>query len=177
MDLEKLFAERQSTREYCDKPVDDKTLERICRLSTYAPSAINAQPYKLYAISGKKAKEFAKNIQPHGRNGWASECTAFIVIEEREPVEIRRGEKVISNAPFIENDIGILAAYLTLAAENEGVQSCIAGLRDEKGIAEFLHLKDGTRFPLIVALGYKAEGYALREKQRREFKQTYTLIK
>lgn len=177
MDLEQLYLQRQSTREYCEKPVADETLERICRLATLAPSAVNAQPYKLYAINGPKAKSFAKNIQPHGRNGWADGCTAFIVICEREPVEIRRGDKRISNAPFIQNDVGILSAYITLAAENEGVQSCIVGLRDEDGIASFIGLPQGTRFPLVIALGYKADGYAVREKQRRDFNETYALIK
>lgn len=177
MGIEKLFAARQSTREYSEKSIDDATLERICRLATYAPSAINAQPYKMYAVNGEKAKKFAANVQPYGRNAWADGCAAFIVIEELAPVEIRRGDKVISNAEFIGNDVGILSAYIALAAESLGVQSCIIGLRDEKAIADFLHLPENTRFPLIIALGYKAEGYPVREKQRRDFSETYTLIK
>ena len=177
MELEKLFAARQSTREYDSRQIDDETLKRICRLATYAPSAVNAQPYKMYAVSGEKAKKFAVNVQPYGRNVWADECAAFIVIQQLAPVEIRRGDNVISNAEFIANGVGILSAYIALAAESEGVQSCIIGLRDEKGIAEFLNLPQGTRFPLIIALGYKADGYPLREKQRRDLNETYTLIK
>ncbi len=177
MNLEKLFLTRQSTREFSDRKVTDEEIENICRLAHLAPSAINGQPYKLYGINGKKAKEFAVNIQKNGANKWADGAAAFIVIEQTEPVEIHRGERVVSNAPFIANDIGILAAYITLAAETSGVQSCIVGLRDEEAIAKFLNLPVGTRFPLIIALGHAAENYPVREKQRKSFDEIYKLIK
>lgn len=177
MNLEELFRTRQSTREFCDKPVPDGTLEKICRLAALAPSAINAQPWDMFAINGAKAKEFAHLVQKGGANGWADGAKAFIVIKERPAHSVDRGERVVSNAEFIPNDIGILVAYLTLAAEDAGVQSCIIGLRDEDGIADFLGLPKGTAFPLVVALGYKAKNYPLREKRRREFEQNYKLIK
>ncbi len=177
MELEQLFLTRQSTREYGDEPVTDEQLEQICRLGTLAPSAINGQPYRLYAINGEKAKEFAVNIQIKGANKWADSAAAYIVIEQSKPIFIDRGERVVSNESFIGNDIGILTAYIVLAAENIGVQSCIVGLRDEKGIAKFLNLPEGTPFPLVIALGHKSEGYAVREKNRHNFDEVYKLIK
>lgn len=177
MNLEKLFLTRQSTREFSEKPVDDETLEKICRLATLAPSAVNMQPYNLYAINGEKAKEFTKFVQKDGANDWADGCPAYIVIQAREPQALVRGERRISNEPFIGNDVGILAAYAVLAAEDSGVQTCIIGLRDEEGIAKFLSLPKGTPFPLVIAVGYAAEGYAVREKRRRNFKDTFKLIK
>lgn len=178
MDIEQLFLKRQSTREFSDKEITDGELEKICRLATLAPSAVNAQPYNLYAINGAAAKKFTRHVQIHGRNGWADTCTAYIVIQSREPIEIQRGGNVrITNAPFIENDVGIIAAYVTLAAESLDIQSCIIGLRDEDGIADFLKLERGARFPLVIALGHAKDGYPVREKSRREFNQTYKLIK
>lgn len=177
MTLEQLFLKRQSTREFSDAPVTDGDIEKICRLAFLAPSAVNAQPYRLYAVNGDKAKLFKKNIQMQGANAWADTAAAYIVIEELEPVTIGRGERNISNAPFIENDAGILAAYLALAAEDTGVQSCIVGLRDEKGIAEFLGLPENTKFPLIIALGHAADGYPVRAKIRRPFEECFKLIK
>ena len=175
--LESLFLKRQSTREFSKEPVTDKQLEEICRLSQLAPSAINAQPYRMYAVAGEKAKQFVKNIQIGGANGWADTATAFIVIEQLAPTEIKRDTRTISNAPFIENDIGILAAFIALAAEDVGVQNCIVGLRDEKAIAQFLSLPEDTRFPLIIALGHAAEGYTVRRKMRKPFEEKFKLIK
>lgn len=177
MSIEELFLKRQSTREYSDEPITDEELERICRLATLAPSAVNAQPWKLYAINGQRAKEFTKNVQLRGANGWADGVTAYIVIEQLEPFSVMRGERKVSNEEFIPNDIGILTAYLTLAAEDMDIQTCIIGLRDEKGIAKFLGLDENSRFPLVIALGHKLDGYELREKRRRDFNEVYKLIK
>ena len=177
MNLEELFLKRQSTRDYSDGQITEAELREICRLAVLAPSAINAQPYNLYAICGEKANSFRPLIQVGGANTWADTCPAFLVIESRAPLEITRGERKITNEPFIGNDIGILSAYITLAAENMDIQSCIVGLRDESGIAKFLGLPDGTPFPLIIALGHKKEGYPQREKKRRDLNETLHIIK
>lgn len=177
MNLEELFVKRQSTREFSDKEIADETLEKICRLAVLAPSAINAQPWNLYAVNGAKAKEFIKFVQKDGANAWADGVKAFIVIEQRAPHAIMRGDRRISNESFIPNDIGILSAYIALAAEDLGVQSCIIGLRDEKAIAKFLNLPAGTPFPLVIALGYKKDDCPVREKRRRQFELNYKLIK
>lgn len=177
MDLEKLFLTRQSTREYSDRPVSDEDLLEICRLAKLAPSAINSQPYKLYAINGEKAKAFAKNVQILGSNKWASGCAAFIVIEQGKPPILERlGQKITKNE-FVPIDIGILSGFITLAAENMGIQTCILGMRDEKGIAEFLGLKEDAKFPLVIAVGYAAEGYPVREKKRKDFDDNVKLVK
>lgn len=177
MNLEELFLKRQSTRDYSDENVTEEELKEICRLAILAPSAINAQPYNLYVICGQKAKLFSPLVQVRGANSWASNCPAFIVIEQRKPFEVTRGERKVTNEPFIGNDIGILSAYIALAAEDMDIQTCIVGLRDESGIAKFLGLPDGTPFPLVIALGHKKEGYPVREKNRRDFNQTVHVVK
>lgn len=175
--IERLFDARRSTRDYSQTQIPDEVLEKICKLSTLAPSAINAQPWKLYAITGEKAKQFTPLVQKNGANGWASCVPAYVVIESLPPHAIMRGERRVTNEPFIPNDIGILTAYLTLAAEDNGVQSCIIGLRDEEGIAEFLGLPKGTPFPLVVALGYATENCPVSPKRRRDFNKVFSLIK
>ncbi len=177
MNLEELFLKRQSTRDYSDEEVTEEQLREICRLAVLAPSAINAQPYNLYVICGKKAKEFRPLIQIKGANSWADNCPAFIVIEERAPFAFQRGERKVTNEPFIANDVGILSAYIALAAENMDIQTCIVGLRDESGIAKFLNLPEGTSFPLVIAVGHKKEGYPVREKNRRNLDETLHIIK
>lgn len=177
MDLEQLYTTRQSTREYSDRPVSDEDLSTICRLAQTAPSAVNSQPYKLYAVNGEKAKTFSKFVQVLGGNKWASNCPAFIAIEEGKPgIVVRAGMKLLKQE-FVPIDIGILSAYIVLAAENLGLQTCILGMRDEKAIAQFLELKKDTKFPLVIAVGYAPEGYPIREKKRKDFEDFYKLIK
>ena len=123
MSIEQLFLKRQSTREYSDAPVSDEQLEEICRLATLAPSAVNSQPYKLYAVNGEKAKQFAKNVQILGSNKWASSCPSFIVIQEGKPAIVERLGQRLLKTEFLPIDVGILSAYIVLAAEDMGLQT------------------------------------------------------
>lgn len=177
MELEELFLKRQSTREYSERAVSDSDLERVCRLAQTAPSAVNSQPYKVYAVNGEKAKEFARFVQIMGGNKWASSCPAFIAIEAGKPAIVERLGQRLLKTEFLPIDIGILSAFITIAAEDTGLQTCILGMRDEKAIANFLGAPEGTKYPLVIAVGYAADGYPVREKKRRPFEEFYTLVK
>ena len=177
MDLEKLYLKRQSTRKYSDTPVTDAELERICSLAALAPSAKNSQPWKMFALNGDKAKQFAPCVQMNGSNGWTSGCPAFIAIElNRSKFEETIAQK-FTFADFAGNDIGLLTAYLVLAAEDMGLQTCILGIRNEDKIADFLKEPKGSRFPLVIAVGHAAEGYELRPKDRKPLEDVFKLIK
>lgn len=155
----------------------DAELEEICRLGTLAPSAKNSQPWKMFAVNGEKAKEFAGCVQLLGSNKWASSCPAFIAIElNRSKFDEKIAER-FTFADFAGNDIGLLTAYIVLAAENMGLQTCILGIRNEKAIAQFLGEPEGTRFPLVVAVGHAEEGYEIRPKDRKPFDEVFKLIK
>lgn len=178
MDLEQLYSKRQSTREYNpEKHVSEEDLIKICRLAKKAPSAVNSQPYKLHIITGEKARPFSKYVQVLGSNKWATDCPAFIAIEEGKPAVLERLGQRLIKTEFVPIDIGIITAYIVLAAEDMGIQTCILGMRDEKGISEFLGLKEKSKFPLVIALGYAKEGYPVREKNRRSFEDTVTITK
>lgn len=178
MDLEELFLKRQSTREFDpNRAVSDEDLTEICRLAKLAPSAVNSQPYKMHAVTGGKAKKFAGFVQIMGGNKWAADCPAFIAIEQGKPPIVERLGQKIAKTEFVPIDVGILAAYIVLAAENMGIQSCIIGMRNEKAIAEFLNVKADTKFPLVIALGYARDGYAVREKKRVAMEENFDLVK
>ena len=177
MNLEELYLKRQSTRKYSSRPVADEDLEKICRMGTLAPSAKNSQPWKMFAINGEKAKEFARNVQLFGANKWASDCPAFIAIKLNRSRMSEKIAEIFTFADFSGNDIGLLTAYIVLAAEEMGLQTCILGIRSEKAIAEFLGEPKGTKFPLVLAVGYAEEGYPIREKTRKPFEEAFELVK
>ena len=54
-------------------------------------------------------------------------------------------------------DLGIAAAHLTLAAEAEGLGSCMIGYFDEQKIKRLVGIPRRRRLPLIVTLGYPAK--------------------
>ena len=177
MELEQLYLKRQSTRKYSGEEVTDGQLEEICKLGALAPSAKNSQPWKMFAINGAKAKEFSACVQMFGANKWASNCPAFIAVELNRSKLVEKIAERFTFADFAGNDIGLLTAYITLAAENMGLQTCILGIRNEKEIADFLGEPEGTKFPLVIAVGHAEEGYPVREKDRKPFEEVFKLIK
>jgi nitroreductase len=60
MDLLKAMEERRSSRAFLDKPVDRETLEKLFRLATQAPSAINLQPWEITVVSGEEKDRLSR---------------------------------------------------------------------------------------------------------------------
>ena len=176
-ELEKLYLTRQSCRSFDkEKPVERELLERICRLALLSPSACNAQPWKLYVVTGDKAKQVVKGLQDMGANKFASDAPALIVIAEGKGNLTASVGKSLKDNDFTHNDIGMLTAHLVLAAEAAGLQSCILGWRNEKKLQESLGLAKGTKIPHAIALGYATEGYEIRPKKRKDEKDTLFFV-
>ena len=65
-----------------------------------------------------------------------------------------------------QNDIGIVAAYMTAEATAQGLGSCILGWLDDDKIRKACGLTQSVR--LVITLGYPGEGDKLRTKKRKE---------
>ena len=81
----------------------------------------------------------------------------------------------IKDKDFPVMDVGIASAYITLAAEDEGVGSCILGWFDEKKIKELVGIPKSKRLMLIVTLGYAAKDK--RKKERKEWSKVVSFDK
>ena len=182
-DIEQLYLHRQSCRAFDpDRPVSDELLTEICRLALLAPSACNSQPWKLLAVTGEKAKALAAGVQDLGMNKFASDAPAFVVVLEGTGNLSATVGSRFKNTDFLHNDIGIMTAHLVLgimtahlvlAADAAGLSTCILGWRSEKKLREILGLPEKVRIPHIVAVGYAAEGYEIREKKRTSLEDTF----
>lgn len=175
-DLEELYLHRQSCRSFSNKPVPEELVTEICRLALLAPSACNAQPWKLVAVTGEKAKELAKGLQDMGMNKFASDAPVLVaVVEGKSNLTAKVGARYKDN-DFTHNDLGILTAHLVLAADAAGLGSCILGWRNENKLRPVLGLGKDARIPEVIALGYPADGYETRPKKRKSMEETFTLI-
>ena len=138
MDFLQLVLSRQSDRAYDkERPVEAEKLERILEAARLAPSACNAQPWKFVVVTDHElASKVGKAAAGLGMNKFAKDAPVHIlVVEESANITSLLGGKVKGkHFPLI--DIGIAAAHITLAAENEGLGSCILGWFDEKEIKQ-----------------------------------------
>ena len=104
-----------------------------------------------------------------GLNRFATDAPVLLVISEKPYVKSAAIGSKIKDNDYRSLDIGILAAYLTAEAETEGLSTCILGWLDDEKIREACDLDGKVR--LVITLGYAPEGYALREKTRKEKKE------
>ena len=167
MNFKDLAVTRQSCREFdVNREVDIDTLKNIVEIANLAPSARNAQPYKLYVVSGSSSKAIS-DAKTQSFNDFIDNCSSFIVIAEDSynlDPEVKSMFEGQEHKKFI--DIGIVTSYIVLAAASLGVDTCILGAMDGEKIRTSLGIDNKVR--LVIALGYAKEGYDLREKDRKD---------
>ncbi len=177
MEFEKVIKERQSCRNYdSTKKVEKSKIDQIMKDAMLAPSACNSQPYSFVVVNGEKSATVAECAQQYGGNKFTDKCPAFIVIVEEKANLIARVGAIVKSQAFAENDIGIVASYITLSATNQGLSTCIMGLFNEKRLKKELGIDDKKRIRLVIALGYADSADVLREKKRKELSAMYEYI-
>lgn len=166
MNFYELAKTRQSCRSYDpSREVEDEKLERILEIARLSPSACNGQPYHVTVCKGKTAKKVAEATQSMGMNKFASDAPIMLVISEKPYVATAALGARVKKNDYRSIDIGILSAYITAAATEYGLDTCILGWLDDDKIRGICELEGAVR--LVITLGYAKEGYPFREKKRK----------
>ena len=176
-DFLQLVASRQSDRAYdTSRIVEPEKLERILEAACLAPSACNAQPWKFVVVTEPElSAKVGKAAAGLGMNKFAKDAPVHIlVVEESMNVTSFLGAK-IKGKYFPLIDIGIAAAHITLAAESEGLGSCILGWFDEKEIKKLVSIPAGKRLLLDITIGYPVK--EKRKKSRKPKEKTVSYNK
>ena len=174
MSFFELINTRQSCRAYdAGREVEAEKLQKVLEAAQLAPSACNGQPYHFTVCRGEKAKAVAKATQGMGMNKFASQAPVLIVVSEEDYVKSAAvGAKLKSN-DYRSMDIGIAVAYLTAAATELGLSTCILGWLDDDKLRSLCSLKHPAR--LVITLGYAADE-KLRTKKRKELTELVTYM-
>jgi nitroreductase len=163
-----LVQSRQSDRAYNkDKVVEQEKLDYILEAARLAPSACNAQPWKLIVVNNPELRnQTAAAISNMGLNHYAYQAPLQIVIVEEPANFSSKTGGIVKQKHFPHIDLGILAAHVVLAASEQGLGSCIIGWFDEKKMAKLLGIPSNRRPVLVITIGYSTQ--ALREKKRKD---------
>jgi nitroreductase len=170
MEFSELVKTRQSVRQYRQRPVARALLDKLVEAVRLAPSASNAQPWKLIIVDEPELRArvaeatFSKTIT---FNRFALDAPVIAVMVIESPGLLNQVGALLKKRQFSLIDIGIAAAHFCLQAAELGLGTCILGWFDEKRIKRLLRIPAGRRIGLLVTLGYAAEGYPLREKSRK----------
>lgn len=176
--FKELVETRQSTRSFSDKEVELEKLQRICELASLSPSSCNSQPWKMHIVrpTYKKMEDLRKACQPVKLNPFLNNVSNFIVIEQTFGNMKSKSGGFFSNNDMNSIDLGILAAHLVLAAEEEGLGTCMIAAFRKKFINRALGISRMRRIRLVVALGYPTEDYPIRKKTRKSTNETIDII-
>lgn len=166
-DFLQLVLSRQSDRVFDkSRPVELDKIERLLEAARLAPSACNAQPWRFVVVTDPElVGQIGQAAAGLGMNKFAKDAPLHILIVEESAnfTSFIGGKVKEKHFPLI--DIGIAAAHLTLAAESEGLGSCILGWFDEKRIKQLVGIPASKRLILDILIGYP-----LKEKRKKSRK-------
>ena len=107
-------------------------------------------------------------------NKFAAQAPVLIVISEEPYVKSAALGAKVKNNDYRSMDIGIAAAYLTAAAAEEGLGTCILGWLDDQKLRELCGLSHPVR--LVITLGYPTADEKLRTKKRKALSDLVTYL-
>ena len=132
------------------------------------PAEGETQPVHLVIVDEPELKNKvadAASARLLGMNHFTKQAPIHILLVE-EKVNLSSGiGGVIKDKHFAYVDIGIAASHICLAAEAEGLGSCILGWFNESKIKKLLNIPDSKRVILDILIGYPAQ--ELRPKKRK----------
>lgn len=173
MNFTEITQNRQSCRSYNpERQVEKEKLNAILESARLAPSACNSQPYHITVCHGETALAVAKACMGMGMNKFAADAPVMLVLSE-EPYckSAAVGAKVKKN-DYRSIDIGIVAAYITAEACDQGLSTCILGWLDSNKICKLCNLDGAVRF--VITLGYAKDDDKLRAKKRKDLSELVT---
>lgn len=150
MEFKEVVKNRYSCKKYSDKQVESGKLKVILEAGRLAPTAKNLQEQHIYVLQSADLLAKIDKLTPC-RYGAP---TVLVVAFDKNNVFTYPGGKRDSGV----EDAAIVATYLTLAAANEGVDSCWLNYFDPDIAADLLGLPENEEVLMLLDLGYAAEG-------------------
>ena len=148
MEFNSVLQRRYSCRAFSPTPVEQEKVDRILEAGRIAPTAVNKQPVHLWAISDPGTLEAIKGVT---RSNYGA---PLILVVGCRPADawVRRYD----GKNGAEGDASIVATYLMLAAENEGLSTLWVGSFDPALLQGILPGAEGYELVAMINVGYPA---------------------
>ena len=149
MEFNTVLQRRYSCRAFSPNPVEQEKVDRILDAGRIAPTAVNKQPVHVWAVSSPEALEAIKGCT---RSNYGA---PLLLVVGCRPADawVRRYD----GKNGAEVDASIVATYLMLAAENEGLATLWVGSFDPALLKGILPGTEGYDLVAMINVGYPAE--------------------
>jgi nitroreductase len=160
--------QRRSVRNYSDKEVPDETIKEIIRAGTYAPTAVNIQPWRFVVVKNRKLIEeyddrAKKAFLAAYKDTENPDLARYVQYLSKPATRLFYGAPVLilvfaSPDVMNEHDCALAAENMMLAAQSLGIGSCWIGLAAGLGYdVEFLKevgVPEGHKLIAPLIFGY-----------------------
>ena len=151
MDVIDAIRKRRSIRRYERKEIDKEIFDKLLEAARLAPSAKNAQPWKLVVVTNDSLKK--KLVKACSRQTFVGECSAVIV-----------GVGDPSYKWYIV-DTTIALEHIVLEAVELGLGTCWIGAFNEGEVKKILGIPEDKKVVACLTIGYPAESPPPRPKK------------
>lgn len=150
MEFKDVVKSRYSCKKYNGVQVEGEKLQAILEAAQVAPTAKNLQEQRIYVMQSEADLAIIDKATPC-RYGAP---TVLVVAYDKTNVFTYPGDKHTSGV----EDATIVATHLTLAAADEGVDSCWLNFFNPEALASDMGLPENEEIVMLLDLGYAAEG-------------------
>ena len=149
MEFEGVIQKRYSCRAFAARAVEQEKVDRILEAGRIAPTAVNKQPVHVWAVTDPVTLEAIKGVT---RSNYGA---PLLLVVGCRPADawVRRYDA--KNGA--EVDASIVATYLMLAAENEGLATLWVGSFDPAGLKGILPGTEGYELVAMINVGYPSD--------------------
>lgn len=170
MELEKIMKERYSVRSFQDKPIEQEKIEELLRVLSTIPTAMNAQPVRVYVLSS------IESLEKIGKLAHTYQAkTVLLITVDMEKVWKNPLEKDYNTS---EMDGSIACTYFMLKAVKLGLGSVWIRYFNREEIKETFSLPKHIQPICLLALGYPSEDSkpSLRHKAKQPLEDLITYL-
>jgi len=143
---------RHSIREFQDKEVEEEKLQKVLECCNSAPSAGNAQAYKIFLVKDKMKRRELSGVAG-GQGAIAKAPVALVFCANPKESGMKYGER--GEFLYSIQDATIATSYCQLAATALGLSTVWVGAFDEEKVKEIINTD--LKPVAIIPLGYAGE--------------------
>jgi nitroreductase len=140
MDVLEAIRTKRAVRQFADGPVPDDVIREIVNAGRRAQSSKNDQPWHFIVVRDRGT---LKQLSECGNYARHLAGAAFAV--------------ALIASPGYDFDQGQAAAYLQLAAWEQGIGSCIASIYEPERARAILGVPSDQQFDTAISFGYPAQ--------------------
>ena len=148
MTFMELARARYSVRSFDSRPVEPEKLEAVLEAGRVAPTAVNAQPQKIFVAQSRESLDALETC----RHNFGAPVVLVLGYDRALDWKNPKMPGVHSG----ETDVAIVCTHMMMEAFEQGLGSCWVGSFNADEVAAALHLPDSVCITALLPLGYAA---------------------